>query len=77
MRVLLGVVAPEALQVDQQDWRHIVNLNLLHRLLMGDTLVAIPGVCLGQVLRFVELTETVLNAHIFRWFIYVAAARKL
>ena len=61
--VLLCVVSPKPLQVDHQDRRHIKHLDLFHRLLVRDALVAVPRVCLGQVLWLVKLTEAVLYRH--------------
>ena len=62
---MLSVIASEPLKVNNQDRRHVVNLDLFHSLFVGDTSVAIPGVCLRKVLWFVELSEAVLYAHIF------------
>ena len=64
--VLFGVISSKAFEIYEKDRRHIVNLNFLHSLLMTDTLIAIPCICLGQVLRFVELSEAVLDTHDFR-----------
>ena len=64
--VLFSVVTSEPLEVDNQDRRYVVYLNLFHSLFVGNTSVAIPGICLRKVLRLVELSEAVLNAHVLR-----------
>ena len=60
--ILLCVIASEALEVDDKNGRHVEKLDLFHCLLVLHTLVAVPGVGLTQILRFVELSEAVVNA---------------
>ena len=43
-RVLLGVIASEAFQIDNQDRRHVVNLDFLQGLLVVYASIAIPGI---------------------------------
>ena len=64
--VLFSVVTSEPLEVDNQDRRYVVYLNLFHSLFVGNTSVTIPSICLRKVLRLVELSEAVLNAHVLR-----------
>ena len=59
------MAASEALQVDDEHGRNIVDLDLLHGLLMIQTPIAVPCVRLGQLLRSVELSEAVVNADAF------------
>jgi len=71
---LFGVVASEAFQVDDEDGRNVVHLNLLHSLFVVDAPVAVPSVRLRQLLGPVELPEAVVNAHSFGEFLCSAHA---
>jgi len=63
---LFSVVTSEPLEVNNQDRWYVVYLNLFHGLFVGNTSVAIPGICLRKVLRFVELSKAVLYTHVLR-----------
>ena len=66
---MLRVIASKALQVYNKDRWHVVYLNFLHSLLMIDTFVAVPCICLRQLLRSVELSKAVVDAYAFRKFL--------
>ena len=63
--VLLGLVATEALQVDDEDRWHVVDLDLLDGLLVVHASVAIPCVRLGELLWPIELPEAIVYADPF------------
>ena len=56
------MITTESLQVDDENRRHIVDLNLLDRLLMVDTTIAVPSIRLRQLLWSIELPEAVVDA---------------
>lgn len=60
--VLLGLVATEALQVDDEDGWHVIDLDLLDGLLMVNAPVAVPCVRLGEFLWSVKLPEAIVDA---------------
>ena len=66
---MLCVTASEALEVDDEDGRHVVDLDLLHGLLVVKAPVTVPGVRLRQLLWSVELSEAVVNADAFGEFL--------
>jgi hypothetical protein len=66
---LLGVVAAESLEVNDQNWRSVIKLDLLHGLLVLIALVAVPRVCLAQILRLVELSKAVVNTDLLLVFL--------
>lgn len=70
--VLLRVIASESFEVDYQNRWYVVELDLLHGLLVLDTLVAVPSVCLTEIFWLVELAEAVMNANIVSIFLLVA-----
>ena len=64
--VLLRIVASKPFKVYYQNRRHIVHLNFFHRLLVRHTSIAVPSVLLREILWLVELSETILDAHVLR-----------
>ncbi len=71
VHVLLSVIASESFEVDDQNWWDVVELNLLHGLFVLNTLVAVPGICLAEVFRLVELAEAVVYADVVSVFLLV------
>ena len=64
--ILLGVITTESLQVDYQDRRHVVDLDLLDSLLVVNTAITVPCISLGELFWSVELSEAVIDAYTFR-----------
>ena len=63
--ILLRLVATEALQVDDEDRWHVVDLDLLDGLLVVHASVAVPCVRLGELLWPIELPEAIVYADPF------------
>ena len=64
--ILLGVITTESLQVDYEDRRHVVDLDLLDSLLVVNTAITVPCISLGELFWSVELSEAVIDAYTFR-----------
>ena len=60
---MLGVAAAEALEVDDEDWRDVVNLDLLDCLLVLDASVAVPGIRCSELFWSIKLPEAVVDGH--------------
>ena len=73
IHVLLSVIASKSFEVDNQNWWNVVELNLLHGLLVLNTFVAIPGVCLAEVFWFVKLAKAIMNADVVSIFLLVTS----
>ena len=62
------MVATESLQIDDQNWWHIIHLNLLDCLFMIETTITVPSIGLRKFFWSVELPETIIDANTFRKF---------
>ena len=77
MCILLSIIATEPFQIYQQNWWHIINLYFFHCLFMRNAFVTVPRIGLRQILRLVELSETVLDTNILSCFVDITCTSKL
>ena len=77
MCILLCIITTKSFQIYQQNWWHIVYLYFFHRLFMRNAFVTVPRIGLRQILRLVELSETVLDTNILSCFVDITCTSKL
>jgi len=75
IHVLLSVIASESFKVDNQNWRHVVQLDLLHSLFVLHAFVAVPSVRLAKIFWLVKLPETVVNTDVISIFLLVTCLK--